>query len=313
MDRDDIVHIAFGVDAPYLPHLAATIASIAATAPDRALHFIVMHDGIAETDKSRVEYGAPDADFDWLLIEDAALLALEGQDHISRATYYRLGLPELLPADIGRVLYLDCDLIVKRDIGELWDIDLDGHAIAAVYDAGADPAAFAARWGLAPAPGAYLNAGVLLIDLGAVRREGIFAAALDFLKANRAELKFMDQDALNYVLWRKWLVLDPEWNVQRAMLFEGWSRQVPASMLPQGQPAIVHYTGDQKPWIRGAYHPYAWLYWQALARTPYRRQVSEATGLSMGRRIRIMAQFYKNWPFFAPRHSAGAVIIPPAE
>jgi hypothetical protein len=33
----------------------------------------------------------------------------------------------------------------------------------------------------------------------------------------------------------------------------------------------------------------------------------------MGRRIRIMAQFYKNWPFFAPRHSAGAVIIPPAE
>jgi lipopolysaccharide biosynthesis glycosyltransferase len=306
MGQDSIIHIAFGVDASYLPHLAATIASIAATAPDRTLHFIILHDGVSETDKGRVEYSAPDADFDWAPIEDAVLLALEGQDHISRATYYRLGLPKILPASIGRVIYLDCDLIVKRDIGDLWSRDLHDYAVGAVYDSGADVDAFAARWGLDPAPGAYLNAGVLLIDLNQVRKEGIFDAALEFLKANRAELPFMDQDALNYVLWRNWLRLEPEWNVQRSMLFANWSKQVPAPMLPQGRPAIVHFTGDQKPWVRGTYHPYAWLYWQALARTSYRRQVSEATGLSIGRQIRIMAQFYKNWPFFAPRHSAGA-------
>jgi hypothetical protein len=44
-----------------------------------------------------------------------------------------------------------------------------------------------------------------------------------------------------------------------------------------------------------------------LAHTPYRHQVSEAMGgLGIGGQIRMMAQFYKNWPFFAPRHPSRA-------
>src|SRR5437763_16981533 len=53
----------------------------------------------------------------------------------SSATYVRLLIDQLLPADLERVIYLDVDLIVRSDLSELWHFDLNGKTIAAVRDA----------------------------------------------------------------------------------------------------------------------------------------------------------------------------------
>ena len=55
---------------------------------------------------------------------------------MSRATYARLLLPELVPSSVTRLLYLDCDIVVLRDIGELFDERLDGSLLAAVESKG---------------------------------------------------------------------------------------------------------------------------------------------------------------------------------
>ncbi len=306
MTETDTVHIAFGIDAPYLPHLAATIVSLVATAPSARFHFMVLHGGIAEDGRRCIERCAPSAGFDWVEVDDTHLRGLQGHSHISRATFYRLILPAIAAPEITRVLYLDSDVIAARDIRELWRTDLNKRVIAAVYDAGIDAVPFARRWDLAPVPGSYFNAGVLLIDLQRVRIDGVFQTALDFLVAKRAELGFLDQDALNHTLWRQWHRLDPVWNVQRNMILNGMPNYVPDAMRLRGRPAIVHYTTDQKPWLAGVYHPYAWLYWRALARTPFWREVAKANGLSFGARLRIMMRFVKRWPFLAPRSSATA-------
>jgi lipopolysaccharide biosynthesis glycosyltransferase len=299
----DTIHIAFGVDAPYLPHLAATIASLTATAPRAKFSFIVLHGGLPGEPKAMVEATAPSAAFRWVEIGDEVLRGLDGHWHISRATFYRLILPDILEPEVRRLIYLDSDLIVARDIRELWTADMESRVIAAVYDAGIDAVPFAKRWGLAPVPGSYFNAGVLLIDMERVRGEGIFRTAFDFLLANRPELGFMDQDALNHTLWRQWRVLDPVWNVQRSMLFSNWASDSPAFLRPRGRPAIVHYTGDQKPWIANTYHPYAWLYWRALARTPFWSDVAKAGGVNFGSQLRMGLRFLKRWPFLAPKDS----------
>ncbi|MFC3886624.1 glycosyltransferase family 8 protein [Bacillus songklensis] len=54
--------------------------------------------------------------------------------HGSKEAYYRIIIPDLLSEDITKVLYLDCDLIVKEDISTLWNINIDDYFLAATEE-----------------------------------------------------------------------------------------------------------------------------------------------------------------------------------
>lgn len=288
--------IAFGVDAAYAPHLAATIASVRTASPGAAFHFLVVHEGIEGETRGRIERLAPADRFTWARVEDPELLAMTGDGHISRATFFRLALPRIAPVDAARVLYLDSDLIVARNVSTLWRADLDGAPIGAVCDSGMDWKPFAIERGLPVAQGPYFNAGVLLIDLDQVRRDGSFDSAIDILRHER--LRYMDQDALNIVTWGRWRPLDPIWNVQHTMLLGGAAPDVPATMLPtpDDRPGIVHYTGRNKPWLMDGYHPYGWLYWRALKRTEFYADVMRDHGVGRLAQARVWARYLAHWP-----------------
>jgi lipopolysaccharide biosynthesis glycosyltransferase len=61
-------------------------------------------------------------------------------------------------------------------------------------------------------------------------------------------------------------------------------------------PAIVHYTGAEKPWIPGSYHPWAWLYWESLDHTPFGNEVAREYGMTFGRRLRLLARWIRRHP-----------------
>jgi lipopolysaccharide biosynthesis glycosyltransferase len=227
-------------------------------------------------------------------VDDPALLAVKQRAHISAASYYRLALPKRLPLEMDRIIYLDTDVIVLRDIAELWHTDMKGHVVAAVDDPGVSPPEFAARWGLPAAQIGYFNAGVLLVDLAAVRGKGVFDTALDFLMTKQDLLPFMDQDALNYALWNQWHRLDPAWNVQRTAAICGETLQDVRPGTKRYRPAIVHYTTEHKPWLPNTYTPYAWLYWRYLKRTPFLEQVERVYGVNRRARLRLFARYVKH-------------------
>src|SRR5262249_55273486 len=112
-----------------------------------------------------------------------------------------------------------------------------------------------------------------------------------------SNLFFMDQDALNHTLWRKWYALDPIWNVQRNMIIPGLSRDVPDRFNERRKPAIVHFSTEHKPWLPEAYNPYAWLYWRNLMRTPFRKEVERTYGVDWRMQLRLFARWGKRWPF----------------
>jgi lipopolysaccharide biosynthesis glycosyltransferase len=192
------------------------------------------------------------------------------------------------------VLYLDTDVIVLRDIAELWHTDMTGHLVAAVDDPGVDAGAFAARWALPSAQNGYFNAGVLLVDLAAVRNTGAFDTAVDFLMTQQDLLPFMDQDALNYALWRRWHRLDAAWNVQRTAAICGVDFLAVRPSDKHPRPAIVHYTTEHKPWLPNTYTPYAWLYWRYLKRTPFCERVERIYGVNRRARLRLFARYVKH-------------------
>ena len=134
--------------------------------------------------------------------------------HLTAATLLRLLLPSVLK-DIDRVVYLDCDLVVLKDITTLYDTDLLDFPLAACLDfwlTGGPPfAPPIVGWGveewqkflrevvrLADRK-AYFNAGVMVMDLKRFRDTGLIHVAEEFLEQTNYKTVYVDQDALNHV------------------------------------------------------------------------------------------------------------------
>jgi lipopolysaccharide biosynthesis glycosyltransferase len=288
----DEVTVAFGVDAGYAPHLAATLASIVANAPGGRFRFMVIHDGIPKDEQRKIEAAAPNQTFDWPEMTDAGMLGFQGYAHISRASYYRLAIPKLAPTDAKRVIYLDADLIVLGDLRELAATDLGDTMIGAVFDPAIDAEAYARRRNLAPRRLGYFNSGVLLIDVEKARQTGAFDAAVDVIKHRFDELEWGDQCALNIVLWNRWTLLDAVWNVQRRMLVDEGRPlfAAPADLPADRRPKIIHFTEEVKPWSRDGHHPFIWTYYRYLRQTPYWKTVNDKAGNSTLRHVRRFAR-----------------------
>ena len=225
------------------------------------------------------------------------------RDYLTAALYLRLRLPALLP-QVDRILYLDVDTVVHRDLEALFDIDLGTKALAAVPDwpmlVGSETwpsfaipyegrrlrfAAYA-REALgfgADAATPYFNSGVLLMDLATWRRDDIAGLTLALL-AKKPGFYYPDQDALNAFFQGEIVALDARWNAQvictRAQGPSPWDwtragrRWRSIRKLWRADPWIVHYAGPNKPWVPGqAKTPRDDLWWRYAALSPMRSSI----------------------------------------
>lgn len=292
------IDIAMGFDAQYAPHAAAVIASAVRAAPGAQFRVIILHDGMPDDLRCKLQSVAPGATFVWREINPAELPAFDrGVDlkHVNAATFLRLGLETLAPEDCKRVIYLDADTIVFGDLREIWNADLGGAPIGGCPDTYIDEAAFAARWNLQLRPNGYFNAGVLLIDLEQVRAEAAFSKAMAFVREHQPV--FADQDALNWVFWGRWAALDTRWNVQRDMLIDTVASTLPAEKrFAGGAPGIVHFTGKDKPWLREGWHPWAWSYWRSLAHTGFTDEIARRHSVGLLQRLRLLLRYLRRPP-----------------
>jgi lipopolysaccharide biosynthesis glycosyltransferase len=181
----------------------------------------------------------------------------ERLSYISKATYYRIFIGSLLPKEIKKVLYLDCDTIVEKPLNELFSLSLDQHVLAAAEDrAGVD---CAKRMGL-PKGFKYFNAGVMMINLEKWRSLDIEGRLLDYIKNNSDKLTYNEQDALNAVLYSEYYLISPKFN------FQEYNNEI---FTPHVEPYIIHYLGSPKPWSYLSEYPHGYRYWEYLKETPY--------------------------------------------
>jgi lipopolysaccharide biosynthesis glycosyltransferase len=161
-----------------------------------------------------------------------------------KATWYRAFLPDLLDGD--RVLYLDLDLLAAASLLPLWETGLDDWLLGAVTNV-LPPADrhHAERLGL-PDERSYFNAGVLLMNLDAMRRERTRERIRSYAIENAARLNLRDQDALNFVLYDRRLPLHPRWNCMNAVLYYPHAEALlghEALAEARARPAIRHFEG----------------------------------------------------------------------
>lgn len=253
------IDVVFSADSGYVPHLATAVTSLLETNHELVSRVWVITDAgdnpkfrrfqkdIAE----RYEVSPIALDVDSSRFESVYV-----SGHVSWATYSRFLLGELLPGDVRDVLYLDSDLIVVGSLEDMLADDgrcggLDEPIVRAVArDSGRHLEQFGFR------SQQYFNAGVLLVDLDAWRREGIqaklFRCAEDFF----GKLHLWDQDVLNLVLEGRWSELGGRFNET-------------AVYAKSPEARIIHFVGGTKPWMVGGRHPYRKEYRLYRSLTPF--------------------------------------------
>jgi len=188
-----------------------------------------------------------------------AVYPLLKAERLTRATYYRLFLAEILPSTVDKVLYLDGDCIVRHTLLPLWQTDISSYAVGAVFDVSEGNIEFYNRLRYPPASG-YFNAGVLLINLVYWRQHHVLDLFLDYMNAYRSRIKYEDQDILNVILQDKKMFIPAKYNFQTSFLKNKarWDYWKHADELKEAMadPVIVHFTLKDKPWDTYARHPH---------------------------------------------------------
>lgn len=220
------------------------------------------------------------------IVDRFPMPSIQGLSHISRATYYRLLIAELLPDNIEKAIYLDCDMIVNHSIDELWNLNIDGYALAASLQIGYGYEAL--RLGY-PIKYGYFNAGMNVINLKYFRKNNISQLLMDYIKENYDKIKFHDQDALNGALFDKTLHVMPQWNMTSAVyvyqldrrgdringqLINGYTLEIANAKKYLKDPVILHFVSRPKPWQRGCIHPLCYLYYEYAKKTIYFNSVT---------------------------------------
>jgi lipopolysaccharide biosynthesis glycosyltransferase len=248
------MHVACAAEGAYVPHSAAMLHSVLSHSGDRRVTVHFLHDpGLGRAPLARLGSMVEGLGhrIGFLPVPDERLAGLPTKGFTLKATWYRIFLPDLLP-DVDRILYLDVDLLALQGLEELWSTDLTSHTAAAV--ANVLPRHYAERLAAAGLdPSRYFNAGVMLMNLEAMRGSRSSAALLEYGRERANRLVLRDQDALNAVLGPTCLSLHPRWNCMNALFVYPWAEEVfGPERLAQARrdPAIRHFEGPffNKPW-----------------------------------------------------------------
>lgn len=185
-----------------------------------------------------------------------SFLNLEGQladiyvnEKYTVAASYRLLLPELL-VEYDKVLYIDCDMIIRNNLAELYrNTDLKSNYLAGVFEATLDfQEAHLKEIGCQP--GEYINSGFLIMNLALMRKDKMTGK---FLEASKADyLEFPDQDVLNQLCKGKILGLSPQYNSIRTFFLPQYKNNFLKYYAQKDWEDVqnhgnIHYTGA-KPW-----------------------------------------------------------------
>lgn len=287
--KEDCLNILFSSDDAYAQHLGAAMYSTLEQNVDfQKIQIFIVNNEISAENRDKLEYTASlfhNAKIIWIDFgEWKSKLTLNMAWEISLTAYARLFVGSMLPDNLEKVLYLDCDMIVRESLRPMWETDLQGNIIGAVQDFVGDHVKAAV--GLNPHE-AYVNSGMLLIDLRKWREQEYERKCLQFIDDHCGRVIHHDQGVLNGVLHGRFRVLPIAYNLmtihfifsrrQLCKYYDDHAEFYTEEEVntAKEQPKILHYTPSftSRPWVKGCKHPYKAFYWTALLKTPWKNAV----------------------------------------
>lgn len=259
------IHLLVSFDKNYIGPFRVMLKSLAVSNPQESFHIWLLHSAIPEAELGALErYCAAQRmvltpiTVDRAIFEDAPVSQQYPQE-----MYYRLLAPLLLPDTLGRILYLDPDILVINSVRPLWELQLRQCTFAAASHSGVFEIINDVNRVRLKKEHDYYNTGVLLMDLvkaqELVKAEEIF----NCVREQSEKLVLPDQDVFNLLYGNHTLQLDDNvWNYD-ARYFSAYL------MKSDGQcnmdwvmknTVFLHFCGRHKPWKATYLSRFAALY-----------------------------------------------------
>lgn len=199
----------------------------------------------------------------------------------SEENYYRILSPWILK-NYDKAIVMDSDIIVKDDLFNLYNEDIEGYMAGAVkdfvyqgllnlnYNKDLEYAVDTLKLN---EPYNYVNTGVLLLNLKSCRANISKTELLKFVSQNK--FRIQEQDLLNIYFEEKVLFLDIKWNYY--LIVNQWvdncirNSPVKSEKLYENaeeKAIILHWANINKPWGDLSV-PYADLWWSYARKTPF--------------------------------------------
>ena len=278
--ENNAIHIAFGIDKNYACPLGVMITSI--LEHNSNVFFHVFADDLYPEDVHKLKQTMEKFDCAgiWYQVKPSLFEEFPTTLGWSKAMYFRFVAVQSLYGKIKRLLYLDADMLCVNELNTLYNIDMEGKAVAGVRDKGL-PEGRLERIG--HKGDGYFNSGMLLFDVEEWKKMDLFSRAIDMLKNEPNRFEAYDQDVLNLLYQDNVFWLPIKYNQDNN-----------ESDVYPTDTAIIHYTSTPKPWFAWYYTDGPNLYAQQKARSCW-KDVPIITQPRNTREYRLMARtMWKN-------------------
>ena len=278
-DNDNIrkpVLIAISIDNKYTLPALVFLTSLMENIGDKTKYeiYIMTADDYSESNKKKFftlikKYGKEKLKIAFLNMKDNYVPTTYGP-YISKAAYYRVYLPYLLPK-VKKLIYLDVDMINFHDLSEFYNMELKKdiylYAMADYYDHRRE----LFRYGITTDK--YINSGTLLMDLKNIRKNGFDEKLKQFMIKHGRSLNHHDQTAINAVYYKNMGILPIKYVIFSFKKFEDLVKYNNEQEKPYRstmeqlkeaytRPFLIHYAGYSKPWQKKdvAFKEHWWYY-----------------------------------------------------
>lgn len=248
------MNILVTLNSGYIKPLCAMLRSLLKTHPDIFFEIYVINKSLSEDDFIFLQNNISENNYCLhdIKISDDMLDSAPVTDRYPTEMYYRIFAAKFLPCDIDRILYLDPDLIVLKNLEELYNIDLGENFFAAASHVGKHLQKINELRLQMYNKGPYINSGVMLMNIKLLREHQNFSTVLNYIEKNKNILILPDQDVISAVYASKIVTIDPYiYNMTERLLISPRSIKKDIDTLwVKENSAIIHYCGRNKPWKR---------------------------------------------------------------
>lgn len=264
--------VTCSTDDKYLQHCAAMLCSLFENNQEHDITVHLLHHGLSQEGMNFLSslakrYGNSVRFYD-VDITQFKNVSISGKPNLSKTCYFRILLSSLVSDQVEKILYLDCDVIVLKDVSTLFQLDLENYGVAAVEDVMPGFDYHRNIIGIDLKQTGFCS-GVLMINLKYWREHDCEKHMLDFGNRMGHKLWMEDQDILNHEFRGHWFKL-PYKYMKTPMSIASLDLQQRWADLEEYafDPVIIHYAAHVKPWLDIPI-PDGKYYWEYVKRSGF--------------------------------------------
>lgn len=228
----------------YAPFVSTTIISIVKNTT-AFINFYILDGGINNKNKEKIKKiknQFKNFSIEFIDMKNFELERFPNIAHYSTSAFSRYFIPEIKP-HLKKILYLDVDIIVKGDIYELFNQNLENYPLGAILEDFYPQNSIYLKKIYPKYNGGtnYFNSGVLVVELDYFKKNNITNILVNKTNELKDVLNCPDQDVLNIIFENNFKILDYKFN------FMPFHQKHFMKNEKVENPIIIHYTAE-KPW-----------------------------------------------------------------